>query len=212
MNWEYADVSNKIIIDVAMGAGADTPFLNPSSVKGIPSGWNPGILVINGGLTNSHATYNATTGDRGDLAVIRVEQLVLDDASNFPIGGGEIYLDFGHASQETATYSSRNGKALIFDPHVEFKYQHPAAETPPYTEDIDPSFSGQAADFCSVSLKTASSYSLGSDGHDNPIYLPGDPTGMLMSGASEPSSVINAIRTAGVKIVIETGEDFPCTC
>ena len=212
VNWEYADVSNKIIIDVAMGAGADTPFLNPSSVKGIPSGWNPGILVINGGLTNSHATYNATTGDRGDLAVIRVEQLVLDDASNFPIGGGEIYLDFGHASQETATYSSRNGKALIFDPHVEFKYQHPAAETPPYTEDIDPSFSGQAADFCSVSLKTASSYSLGSDGHDNPIYLPGDPTGMLMSGASEPSSVINAIRTAGVKIVIETGEDFPCTC
>lgn len=200
---KLVNVHNKILI------GAATPDIAVSDVKGLAhSSYQPGILVVNLGTGNPHSTFNPSTGDRGDKCVLQVEQLLIANGTHFPAASSPIFLDFGYPSQEQVRYSSRIGKALIFDPPAEFAEQHPATESP-YVADLDPRLSGIPSSYSEVMVRTEASYSIGHDGNDFPIYIPGDPTGKLIHGVGL-GSVVDAIRSAGIKVVITDGDTHPC--
>lgn len=173
-----------------------------SSLPGIGPTQQPGVLRLVDTLSNTHEGRDSL-GNSGEFAVLRVEQLLLDsNAAYFPTSSGWAFIDFGYNSQELFKFTSRDGRALILDDH-EFMYQHPVTVAP-YDSNVDPEFAGIPTTKSIVTLATDKK-TFGIDGLDYPIHLPGDPTAVLLGFAGE-EGIVDKIRAAGIKIVVEVQE------
>jgi len=161
----------------------------------------PGILELLEPTTRSHAGLDPATGERGETAIIRAEKLLLVDPGTFPISSAHIFLDFGTVHQELVEYSSRDGRALVFDEKKEFEYQHPLTAAPFWTDiepEIDPAL---GVSECIVLLANLGG-TYGLDGFDHPVYLPGDPTRSI-------EAIVDHIRPAGIKVVVIVEDASP---
>jgi len=179
----------------------------PSTVEGLydTATYSPGILELHTPTLVQHQAYDATTGIRGDFAILMVEQLLVADGTGFPTSDGYLLFDFGYKSQEVVEYSSRTSNVFIFNPEAEFEFQHPV-KIPPYSYNLNPELFGVDISTIHACLK---SYSYDTDGMDYPLYLPPDVLGLLAPGGGTSGSIIDYIRTAGTKVELISGGTKP---
>ncbi len=168
----------------------------------------PGILELLSPTTRTHEG-RAIDGTPGDLAVLRVEQILLDtNAIYFPTASGTAVFDFGFNSQESFDFLSRNGSALILNDH-EFEFQHPVTSLP-WDDGLNPEFGGMPLGQATIHLVNKN-FSFDADGYDHPIHLPGDPSGILL-GIGSGVAIVDYVRAAGIKISVEILSQTTVSC